>query len=93
MVFTNQDPLVQEVMATMQEIRESRINPESSQPYTKEDVAEYIEQTFGYRITADEYRAIEQGLTKRPPLQVILYFAHMFQVPAHVMFAQLGEYG
>lgn len=41
--------------------------------YTWADMAYHLEHGHHYRITADEYRAIEQGLTKRVPLDVILY--------------------
>lgn len=50
-------------------------------------MAEFIENE-GYRITGDEYRACEQGLTKRVPLDVVIYAARVLGIEPDVLFIE-----
>jgi hypothetical protein len=44
---------------------------------------------MGYPITRDQYRAIEQGMTRKVPIEVILYAGMHLQIPGQALFPQL----
>jgi hypothetical protein len=48
---------------------------------------------MGHPITRDQYRAIEQGMTRKVPIEVILYAAIHMQVPGRSLFPQLDWEG
>jgi hypothetical protein len=48
---------------------------------------------WAHRITGDEYRAMEQGITKNVPLWVVMYLAHEYRISAERLLGDLlGEY-
>jgi hypothetical protein len=47
---------------------------------------------MGYRISRDQYRSIEQGMTHKVPYEVILYAAIYLGIPANVLDARLETY-
>lgn len=57
--------------------------------YSRSDLAAEIESTYGYRITEDQYRACEQGLTRKVPLDVILYAAKILDLDAAMIFGDV----
>lgn len=57
---------------------------------TKEQVAADISEETGYTFTQDQYRAIEQGITKNIPLWVIMAFARVYYVTPDEMFPGLA---
>lgn len=59
--------------------------------YTWADMAYHLEHGHHYRITPDEYRAIEQGLTKRVPLDVLLYAASILNRDATDLLSRAQE--
>lgn len=63
---TNQSAGTAAIMAIISEAR-------ARNGLTFSDMATLIESEYEYRITPDEYRACEQGFTKRVPLDVVIY--------------------
>lgn len=79
-----QDQYTQMVMATLQEAR-------NEAGYNYAQVAEYLQDHKDYRITPDEYRAMEQGLTKRVPLIVVIYLAAHYGIGPERLLPMLTE--
>jgi hypothetical protein len=44
-----------------------------------------------HRITGDEYRAMEQGITKNVPIWVVMYLAHEYRINAETLVGGLLE--
>lgn len=55
---------------------------------TLDDMAQRIEQR-GHRITTYEYKAIENGLTKRVPLDLVIILARILDLSANDLFHEV----
>jgi hypothetical protein len=76
--FTNQDPNTEAVMQAIKAERDAQ-----GKSYT--DIVNALAETFDYTMTADQYRACEQGLTRRVPLVVILAVGHILMMPSELL--------
>ncbi|MCA1839947.1 MAG: hypothetical protein LC723_06410 [Actinobacteria bacterium] len=47
---------------------------------------------YEFKITADEVRAMLQGMTKSVPLWVVIFCAHIYRINQGVLFDFLSEY-
>lgn len=57
--------------------------------YSRAELASMIETEYGYRITEDQYRACEQGLTRKVPLDVIIYAAKILDLDSAYVFGDV----
>lgn len=71
--YRNSSDETADVMARLRDARLAR-------GYTWHAVASMIESEYGYRITEDQYRACEQGLTRKVPLDVVIYAARVLDL-------------
>lgn len=92
-----QDPGTRLVMAVL---RKARIHAnhtylmaaDSIETASKDDLERGLIR-WQHRITGDEYRAMEQGITKSVPLWVLLYLAHEYRInPNDLLGDVLEEY-
>jgi hypothetical protein len=90
-----QDSNTRTIMLVLKQARE-----ENSHSYLQ--AAEAIEEAskrdhdagrikWRHRITGDEYRAMEQGITKNVPLWVVMYLAHEYRINADTLVGGLLE--
>jgi len=81
-----QDQFSQMVMQVLKDKREELA-------WSRMQVSEHLYETHGYRISPDEYRSLEQGLTRRVPLPVVIYLGMAWGLMSHQLFPMLdGEF-
>lgn len=71
------------------QVMQALITGRCARGYSRAELAAMIEQTYGYRITEDQYRACEQGLTRKVPLDVVIYAAKILDLDSAMIFGDV----